>query len=148
MASDIVTAVRSQLGGKGGYLYMIYKALERDGRVDPETLLRGAMYEWGLAQGKANPVETVGDWILGGSPQEVFEKEYVKAEEDSGTLRLGHCGLFEAWCKLGATDQECATLCDIAMQIDHGELAAHGFKLIVTKSLAKGDECCELVVSR
>jgi len=148
MANDFITAMRGAIADRAAYLYMIYKALKRDGRVDPETLLRGAIYEYGLAKGRANPVKTVGEWIKGGTSQEILEKEYLEAEEDSGRVKFTHCPHLEAWRKLGATDEECAILCDIAMLGDYGEMAAYGFKMELIKSLAKGDDCCELVVSR
>lgn len=148
MKNDFVTAMRGVIADRATYLYMIYKALERDGRVEPETLLRGAIYEYGLAKGRANPIKTVRKWIKGGTSQEILQKEYLEAEEDRGRIRFTHCPHLEAWRKLGATDAECATLCDIAMRGDYGEMAVYGFKMEVIKSLAKGDECCELVVSR
>lgn len=148
MRNDFVTAMRGAIADRATYLYMIYKALERDGRVDPETLLRGAIYEYGLVKGRANPIKTVREWIKGGSSQEILQKEYLEAEEDRGRIRFTHCPHLEAWRKLGATDEECATLCDIAMRGDYGEMTIYGFKMEVIKSLAKGDECCELVVLR
>ena len=44
----------------------------------------------------------------------------------------------------GCTDEEIATLCDIAMCGDHGIGEAYGAVLDLPKCIAKGDDICSL----
>ena len=46
--------------------------------------------------------------------------------------------------KAGCTDEEIATLCDIAMCGDHGIGEAYGAVLDLPKCIAKGDDICSL----
>ena len=76
--------------------------------------------------------------------QFVFEMDVLKSTDDELDIDFHYCPLVKAWQKAGCTDEEIATLCDIAMCGDHGIGEAYGAKLDLPKCIAKGDDICSL----
>lgn len=59
-----------------------------------------------------------------------------------------YCPLVAAWKKLGATDEECSVLCDIAMDGDRGICEKMGFDFHLGKTIANGDDICEVRIKK
>ena len=76
--------------------------------------------------------------------QLVFEMDVLKSTDDELNIDFHYCPLVKAWQKAGCTDEEIATLCDIAMCGDHGIGEAYGAVLDLPKCIAKGDDICSL----
>ena len=56
-----------------------------------------------------------------------------------------YCPLVAAWKKLGATDEECAELCQIAMDGDRGSASTFPpFDFHLGKTIAAGDDICDV----
>lgn len=74
----------------------------------------------------------------------IFEMD-VNTTSDLLSIDFHYCPLVSAWKKLGATDEECATLCDIAMDGDRGIADTFpAFEFNLGKTIAKGDDICEV----
>ena len=52
--------------------------------------------------------------------------DVLKSTDDELNIDFHYCPLVKAWQKAGCTDEEIATLCDIAMCGDHGIGEAYG----------------------
>jgi hypothetical protein len=78
--------------------------------------------------------------------QEIFEKQVAERSPERCEIRFRYCPLVEAWKRLGASEEELAQLCDIAMEGDHGMLSETPLQLRVPATLAKGEACCRLIV--
>ena len=76
---------------------------------------------------------------------ETFEKKILVEEDDHFECSLNYCPLVAAWQKLGLSDEDCAKLCDIAMEGDRGSAEGLGLDFELKSSLACGDDCCHLV---
>ena len=76
--------------------------------------------------------------------QLVFEMDVLESTDDTLNIDFHYCPLVKAWQKAGCTDEEIATLCDIAMCGDHGIGEAYGAVLDLPKCIAKGDDICSL----
>lgn len=75
---------------------------------------------------------------------DVFQMD-VTAEPDHMDIDFHYCPLVAAWKKLGATDEECAELCQIAMDGDRGIASTFpDFEFNLGKTIASGDDICEV----
>ncbi len=74
--------------------------------------------------------------------QLVFEMDVLEVSDDKLSIDFHYCPLVKAWQKAGCTDEEIATLCDIAMCGDHGIGESYGAVLDLPKCIAKGDDVC------
>lgn len=74
----------------------------------------------------------------------IFQMD-VNAEPDHLDIDFHYCPLVAAWKKLGATDDECAELCQIAMDGDRGIASTFPkFEFHLGKTIAAGDDICEI----
>ena len=76
--------------------------------------------------------------------QLVFEMDVLESTDDTLSIDFHYCPLVKAWQKAGCSDEQIATLCDIAMCGDHGIGECYGSVLELPKCIAKGDEVCSL----
>ena len=76
--------------------------------------------------------------------QLVFEMDVLESTDDKLSIDFHYCPLVKAWQKAGCTDEEIATLCDIAMCGDHGIGECYGATSDLPKCIAKGDDVCSL----
>ena len=77
----------------------------------------------------------------------VFQMEDT-CEDGKLSVDFHYCPLVAAWKKLGATDEECAVLCDIAMDGDRGICEKMNFDFYLGKTIAKGDDICEVRITK
>ena len=68
----------------------------------------------------------------------------LEADEDHAIAEFKQCPLVQAWEKLGYEGKDLDLLCDMAMDGDRGIADGMGFKLDITKTIAKGDGVCHL----
>ena len=148
--NGLLQAIRGLLEHRAFWLYLLCDEARKRG-LDPRDFGSAAVRRCGLAQG-ANLVAKGGTDSLKGlkktlftkPAQWVFEMDVKRCEDDHLDIDFHYCPLVKAWQKAGCTDEEIATLCDIAMCGDHGIGEAYGAKLDLPKCIAKGDDICSL----
>lgn len=75
---------------------------------------------------------------------DIFQMD-VDVNPDAMSIDFHYCPLVTAWKKLGATDEECAELCQIAMDGDRGIADTFpAFHFELGKTIAAGDDICEI----
>jgi hypothetical protein len=72
-----------------------------------------------------------------------------EAGKDKLYIEFHYCPLLAAWKKLGAADEDCAQLCDIAMDGDRGIVdACPSFEFGLGSVIAKGGSCCQITIAK
>ena len=148
--NGILQAIRAQLEHRAHWLYLICDEAGKRG-LDWKEVGCPAVRRCGLSQG-AELVKKGGTDSLKGlrktlfskPAQLVFEMDILESTDDKLSIDFHYCPLVKAWQKAGCTDQEIATLCDIAMCGDHGIGECYGAVLDLPKCIAKGDDVCSL----
>lgn len=75
---------------------------------------------------------------------DIFQMDVTTTPEEMA-IDFHYCPLVSAWKKLGATDEECAELCQIAMDGDRGIASTFPhFEFNLGKTIAAGDDICEV----
>ena len=120
--------------------------------IDLEPIMRKVIFQQGVDSGKAEAKKfdevtpkTYGHYFCTKDYNETFEKKILVEEDDHFECSLNYCPLVAAWQKLGLSDEDCAKLCDIAMEGDRGSAEGLGLDFELKSSLACGDDCCHLV---
>jgi len=142
--------VREQLEHRALWLYLLVEEAEKHG-LQAEEFAADAVKRCGLYQGE-EIVNKSGTQSLKGlkkvlftrSAQAIFEMKVVECTDDKLSIDFHYCPLVKAWQKQGASDEQIARLCDIAMCGDRGIGEAHGVELELPKTIAKGDDCCAI----
>jgi hypothetical protein len=117
-----------------------------------EELLRRAIYQRGAqkASGYARfaPRDLVGlrDAFVGGLPDEgaMFGPEVVRCDAEGLDIKFHHCPLKQAWLDAGLAQEEVATLCRIAAQVDSGMFEGAGFRFHADTYQPGAEGCCFL----
>lgn len=148
---SLIQAVRGQMEQRAIWLYLLCDEAEKRG-LDWWDFGSAAIHRCGLAQGK-NLVKKGGTDSLKGlrktlftkPAQWMFEMDVKECTDDKLAIDFHYCPLVKGWQKAGCTDEEIAKLCDIAMCGDQSIGKAYGCKLDLPKSIAKGDDICQLI---
>ena len=152
--NGLLQAIRALLEHRAHWLYLLCDEAGKRG-LDWRDFGSAAIRRCGLSQG-ADLVKKGGTDSLKGlkktlftkPAQLVFEMKIVESTDDKLSIDFHYCPLVKAWQKAGCTDEEIATLCDIAMCGDHGIGACYGSKLELPQCIAKGDPICALRYSK
>ena len=147
---DTAQAVRNAIEDRATYLYLLLKEMQSANGDAAEDMAKRAIFKYGQLKAQnmppmQSPVDFVRHQMRPGR-QGIFEKEVVEETPERSEIRFHHCPLVEAWRRLGAGEGELAQLCDIAMQGDLGMVSQAPFELRVAASIARGDDCCRLVL--
>ena len=151
LKNPLLMAIREQLEHRALWMYLLCDEAKKKG-LNPEDYAPAAIKRCGLYQG-ANLVKKGGmgqslkglkKALFGKAAQWVFEMKILRCTDDNLDIDFHYCPLVKAWQKAGCTDEEIATLCDIAMCGDHGIGEAYGAVLDLPKCIAKGDDICSL----
>lgn len=152
VTSRVRDEVRAAIEDRATWFYLILKELSKDGKIEETPEINKAIFKFGQMKGELMPpAENAGDWARGLiSPvgQKVFEQKIVEDGEDRAVIEFSYCPLVESWKKLGATEEEVATLCRMARCGDHGRISSFPLELTFEKLLAEGDQVCRLVIGR
>lgn len=76
--------------------------------------------------------------------QWVFEMDIKHSTDDNLDIDFHYCPLVKAWQKQGCSDEEIQMLCDYAMCGDRGIAESFGCHLELPKTIARGDDICEI----
>ena len=149
--NGLLQAIREQLEHRALWMYLLCDEAKKKG-LPPEEYAPAAIRRCGLFQGANLRKKAGGGASLKGlkktlftkPAQWVFEMKVLRCDDDHLDIDFHYCPLVKAWQKAGCTDEEIATLCDIAMCGDHGIGEAYGAVLDLPKCIAKGDDICSL----
>ena len=147
----LLQAIREQLEHRALWMYLLCDEAKKKG-LNPEEYAPAAIKRCGLYQGANLRQKAGGGASLKGlkktlftkPAQWVFEMDVKQCTDDNLDIDFHYCPLVKAWQNAGCTDEEIATLCDIAMCGDHGIGEAYGAVLDLPKCIAKGDDICSL----
>ncbi|MDR1144228.1 MAG: L-2-amino-thiazoline-4-carboxylic acid hydrolase [Spirochaetaceae bacterium] len=76
--------------------------------------------------------------------QAIFEMKFRRLTDDAFDVDFHYCPLVSAWKKQGCSDDECDKLCDWAMEGDRGIAETFGCELELEKTIARGDDVCQI----
>jgi hypothetical protein len=76
----------------------------------------------------------------------MFAPEVVRCDAEGLDIKFHRCPLKQAWLDAGLTQEEVATLCRIAAQVDHGLFEAAGFQFHADTYQPDAEGCCFLHV--
>ena len=148
--NPIIGAVREQLEHRALWLYLLCDEAGKRG-LDWKDFGSAAIKRCGLTHGTNLVRKGKTDSLIGLRKklftlpaQMVFEMKILESTDDKLSIDFNYCPLVKAWQKAGCTDEEIATLCDIAMCGDHGIGQCYGAVLDLPKCIAKGDDICAL----
>lgn len=79
----------------------------------------------------------------------IFEMEILEDSSEKLSIDFHYCPLVAAWQKLGLPEEDMPALCDIAMDGDRGIISTYPeFQFELGKTIAKGDDVCEIRISK
>ncbi len=150
LKNGLLQAVRAQLEHRAFWLYLLCDEAGKRG-LSWEDFGSAAVRRCGLSQGadlvkkgKTDSLKGLKKTLFTKPAQWVFEMDIKESTDDELFIDFHYCPLVKAWQKAGCTDEEIATLCDIAMCGDHGIGECYGAVLELPKCIAKGDDICAL----
>ena len=126
----------------------------REEGIDLEPIMRKAIHKIGVEGGQGEKAKYFNNEKVTASGyahyftekalSDKFEKSLDYDTEDAAVVALHYCALQAAWQKMGLSDEDCAKLCDIAMEGDRGIAEGAGLDFELEGTLAEGCKCCTL----
>ena len=154
LKNPVIQAVRGQLEQRAVWLYLLTDEAKKEGLTDL-TYAKNAIRRCGLWQGKGlvekgntTSLKGLKKTLFSKAAQWVFEMDVKESTDQNLSIDFHYCPLVKGWQMMGCSDEEIATLCDIAMCGDHGIGECYGAVLELPKCIAKGDEICALRYSK
>ncbi len=145
-------AVLNAITGRAEYLYHILMAMDEAGVENPDDILKKAIYNvgksWGAKLGKVSNPHEFWDKLLNDDLKKILKLDWVRDGEDEVELHFYRCPLVYGWQQLELEPEMIKRLCEIANQVDYGNVESFGFKLDMDPGLGKGDEKCTLIVKK
>jgi hypothetical protein len=152
---EFTEAFRSAIEDRATWFYLLLNAAEELGG-DADKIAEIAITKFGVMKGHKmeealGQVKDAGDFVMKlseGPACAAFAMERVRHDEEKGELKFRYCALVESWKKLGCTPKEIERLCKLASYGDFGVISCFPeLKLEFPQLLAKGDDCCHMVVT-
>lgn len=147
---SLIQTIRGQLEQRAMWLYLLTDEAEKHG-LSKDQYACDAIRRCGLFQGadlvkkgSTDSLKGLKKTLFTKGAQLIFEMKVVESTDDKLSLDFHYCPLVKGWQKMGCSDEEIATLCDIAMCGDHGIGERYGAVLDLPKCIAKGDDICAL----
>ncbi|MEG0857687.1 MAG: L-2-amino-thiazoline-4-carboxylic acid hydrolase [Terrisporobacter sp.] len=152
--NKVIKAVRQTLEHRGMWLYLLLNEAEKKG-LKWEDFSKEAIKQCGCIQGKelsdnsnAQSFKGLKKQLFTLPAQMVFEMKILEYDDNKLSIDFGYCPLVHAWQKLGCSDEEISRLCDIAMEGDRGIAKSFGGEMNLGKTIANGDDKCEIRFSK
>lgn len=138
------------------YFFIFDELRQEIGEAQAAIILKRAIYRRGAQIGRQfsdfAPDDFAGlrDAFLRIIPDEgrMFEPRVVQCDADSLEVHLEACPLKEAWEELGLPEQDRATMCEIAGEIDKGTFEGAGFTFEPNTWQPGRSSCCHLKICR
>ncbi|MCL2321540.1 MAG: L-2-amino-thiazoline-4-carboxylic acid hydrolase [Oscillospiraceae bacterium] len=142
---------RKAIEHRATWMALMFEEAEKEG-APAEKIARNAVSRTGSIHGAdfkkeckdPEDLKAFKDVFLNDVGVGTFEMDVQESTEEDLKIEFHHCPLVDAWKKLDIGDEECAKLCDIAMDGDRGIAKAMGYKFDLTDTIAKGDKTCKL----
>lgn len=139
--------LRDAIEHRASWMYLLIKEAQKKG-LDT-SFAHDAIKACGCFHGDNKYTKT--DDLMAFAPEfanqnvvDIFQMD-VKTSPEEMAIDFHYCPLVSAWKKLGATDEECAELCQIAMDGDRGIASTFPyFEFNLGKTIAAGDDICEV----
>lgn len=149
--NEKTNAIRAAIQHRATWMALMFLEMEAAG-CDAEKITRAAIKKTGLIHGeqlkeKCKNPEDIRDFkevFLMEDTINNFEMDVKTAEEKELYVEFHYCALVEAWLKLGIDQEKIDLLCDMAMDGDRGIAEAMGLDFVLTDTIAKGCETCNL----
>ena len=153
---DLRQALVGQMKNRAMMYYYIYKEVSEDvGSEKAAAILKRAIYKRGLDVGKMLAEYGPGD--LKGLKDAFFEKvvpydgsmfapEVISCDSEELNIKFHRCPLKEAYLEAGLSEDETATMLDIAAQVDYGIFEGAGFSFHAETWQPGKKGCCHLHV--
>ncbi|AJY77979.1 L-2-amino-thiazoline-4-carboxylic acid hydrolase [Paenibacillus beijingensis] len=150
--SEAVTMVRNAIEDRAAWFDLLTKEAEAVG-AEPETIARRAIQRFGFLKSQkmiqSDNLEEFVKQFASELVANVFEMSVERVETDEAEIHLHYCPLVESWKKGGNSDEHIDTLCQWAIEGDHGlMLGFPEFEYKAEKRIAAGDGYCKFIFSR
>ena len=148
--NPVIVAVREQLEHRALWMYLLVDEAAKKNLIRedfaPEAIHRCGLYQGkGLVQkGGTNSLKGLRKTLFNLPARMVFDMKIVESTDDKLSIDFHYCPLVKAWQKQGCTDDEISRLCDIAMCGDRGIGESYGAVLDLPKTIARGDDICQI----
>jgi len=147
------------------WLYFLYDEAKKNG-LEPESFIPKAIRRCGIYYGmhaftgkdaaalaenfdnKGRSCRMIQKKLFTPAVRKVFEMKFIGLNDDVFDVDFHYCPLVTAWQKQGCTGEEIDKLCDWAMEGDRGIADVFGCELVLNKTIAKGDEVCQICFKR
>lgn len=146
----IIDLNRIQIEHRATWMALMYKEMEKEG-YNIEAATRRAIKKTGNIHGAMfqlndtfTSFEDFKKKFFNGIAIKTFEMENIIASEKELTVEFNYCPLLSAWQKLELSNNDCAKLCDIAMDGDRGIAEKMGYELELTDTIASGCNKCKI----
>ena len=148
-----VNDMRGAIEHRATWMCLMLDEMEKAG-VDWEAIGRKAILRCGAFHGRTKFTQTDDLKVLGKEFanelfSKIFEMDVKELSNDKFVVEFHYCPLVAAWKKQGASDKQCETLCDMAMDGDRGIVSAFPkFKFELGDTIAKGGKGCTITITK
>ena len=149
--NPLIRSIRELLEHRALWMYLLCDEAKKKGlppeEYAPEAIKRCGIYQGAELRKKAgggDSLKGLKKTLFSKFAQWVFEMDIKRCTDDNLDIDSHYCPLVKAWQKQGCSDEEIELLCDHAMCGDRGIAESFGCTLQLHKTIAKGDEICEI----
>ena len=149
--NPLIRSIRELLEHRALWMYLLCDEAKKKGlppeEYAPEAIKRCGIYQGAELRKKAgggDSLKGLKKTLFSKFAQWVFEMDITRCTDDNLDIDFHYCPLVKAWQKQGCSDEEIELLCDHAMCGDRGIGESFGCTLQLHKTIAKGDEICEI----
>ena len=149
--NPLIRSIRELLEHRALWMYLLCDEAKKKGlppeEYAPEAIKRCGIYQGAELRKKAgggDSLRGLKKTLFSKFAQWVFEMDIKRCTDDNLDIDFHYCPLVKAWQKQGCSDEEIELLCDHAMCGDRGIAESFGCTMQLHKTIAKGDEICEI----
>ncbi len=152
--AQLVEVNRTQAEHRATWMALLYDEMVKRG-ADADAITKKAIRETGHIHGEKykgmlkDPKDCAefADAFLSDVARATFDQD-IEADYDNLKMVFHYCPLLSAWKKLGLSPERIEKLCDLAMEGDRGIMEVMGLDFDLQKTLANGDNCCLLCLTK
>jgi hypothetical protein len=152
--SWLVQQIRNFFEHRALWLYLLCDEAKKKGYAPeefaPEAIKRCGLFHGSnyVDNGKSSSLKALQKKLFGLPGSLIFEMKVRRTTDDNLDVDFHYCPLVKAWQKQGCSVEEMTKLCDFAMWGDRGIAESFGCTLDLNKTIAKGDDICEIRFKR